>query len=296
MPDEHQRPVGWSIGYGDFFLSKLRRKLLPLLEMPAARRPFRLFSTSNDVISTHIRAGGAFEAETLGMIDAVAERHALKQGVALDIGANIGNHAVWMAQRFGEVVAFEPNPIIASVLRANAMLNQCTNMHVVETALSDHEGTAMLVARRGDHIGTLELDEHGTSAGNSIPAARVALQTGDSVLESLRLSTAPVTFIKMDIEGAEVQALAGLDRTLRRDHPVICFEARNPVEGEAVRERLRQAGYSRFFAVHASRLVLLQLLNPRTWISWTKRYSLVPLEAFEDKHYAAVFAWTRDLR
>lgn len=296
MPNEHHQPVAWTIGYGDFFLAKLRRKLLPLLEMPAGQRPFRLFSTSNDVISTHIRAGGVFEAETLGMIDAVAGRHELKQGVALDVGANIGNHAVWMAQRFREVVAFEPNPVMATVLRANAMLNQCANLLVAETALSDHDGMATLVARRGDHIGTLELDEHGLPADDSIPAATVRLQTGDSVLESLPLSKAPVTFIKMDIEGAEVQALSGLAGTLRRDHPVICFEARNQAEGEAVRVKLRHAGYSWFFSVHASRLGLLQLLDPRNWVSWTKRYSLAPLEAFEDRHYAAIFAWIKDLR
>lgn len=286
---------GWSIGYRAFFLAKLRRMLLRVLELPADQRPFRLFTTSNDVISTHVRAGGAFEPEVLGMISAVAGKHALRNGVALDIGANLGNHAVWMSRHFRKVVAFEPNPIMALVLRANAALNACANLQVVQTALSDHVGSATLVSRRADHIGTLELDKVGSSAEGGLPATVVELRRGDDVLGELGLSEEPVAFIKLDIEGAEVAALRGLAGTLRRHHPVVCFEARNPREGEAVRQALRAVGYSHFFAVRASRIGPRQLFDWGTWRSRTKHYDLVPLEAFEDRHYAAVFAWTASI-
>lgn len=293
MSDKNHPPVDWKIGYRAFFAAKLRRKLLPFAEMPAGERHCRMFSTNNDVISAQIGTGGVFEPEVLGIIDAIAERHGLKSGTALDIGANIGNHAIWLAQHFRQVIAFEPSPVMAAVLHANKLLNQRRNLHIVETALSDRSGVATLVARRSDHIGTLELDESGASASTELQAT-VSLRTGDDVLGSLGFS-GQVSMVKIDIEGAEVQALSGLRRTLIRDRPVICFEARNPTEGEAIRIELQAAGYAHFFSVRASRLGPLQLLNFRNW-PLSKRYDLVPLQAFEGHHYSAVFAWTGDLR
>lgn len=293
--DDDLRASQWTISYRRFFLAKLRLALLSAGELPAEERPFRLFSISNDVISGQIRSGGAFEPEVLGMIAAVTRRHGLGSAIALDVGANIGNHAIWMAQRFAYVVAFEPSPVIATVLRANRALNQCDNLHVEEVALAECEGAATLVTMRSDHIGTLELDEKAAPASDTPLSARVRLRAGDQLLQELPLPALPVSFIKIDVEGAEVRALTGLRETLCRDHPVICFEARNPSEGGAVRQVLQKMGYSYFYAIEGSRLGLRQILTAHKRRTWFKHYRLVPLESFQQRHYAAVFAWNREL-
>lgn len=298
MPTEEPsklREPEWSIGYGRFFASKIRRKLATWAELPLPDRPFRLFCTTNDVISTHIRAGGMYEPEVLGMIRAIAVRLGLRDGIGLDIGANIGNHSVWMASLFSQVVAFEPSKVMSTVLRANALLNRCNNLRIVEAALSNHHGTANLTNRRTDHIGTIELDES-PEAGDDLNSDTIALVRGDQVLSELLLTSHPVSFIKIDVEGSEVAALDGLSETLRRHHPVICFEARNRIEGDAVRSILTSNGYTHFYAIQASRLGLkglaLSLHRPDLRL---KRYRLARLTHFEDRHYAAVFAWHRDL-
>lgn len=283
----------WSVEYRDFLLAKARRKLATWLELPGPERPFRLFSTCNDAISTHIRAGGVYEAHVLGVIRSVALRFALGRGIALDVGANIGNHSIWMSQYFSQVIAFEPDPAMSTVLRANALFNRRTNIRIVAAALSNFCGIARMKRRRADNIGTMELVAE-TSADLDENTDTVEVTIGDQALSDLEVAL-PVSFIKIDVEGAEVAALEGLSMTLRRDHPVVCFEARNRSEGEAIRSILTASGYTHYYEIEASRLNLRNLLRIVRSRRWVKHYWLAPVGTFDNRYYAAVFAWTREL-
>ena len=97
--------------------------------------------------------------------------------------------------------------------------------------------------------------------------------------------------IKIDVEGAELPALQGLAACLQRDHPVICFEVRHPAEGQLVRAFLEDAGYRDFQAIRASRIGLGSLHRLLTRAGRSKHYQLEPVAEFEDRHYAAVFAF-----
>ena len=261
------------------------------LELGAGQRRIRLFTLDNDVIGRRIRTQGAYEPEVLAAIDAVAAGAGRSAGVALDIGANIGNHAVSMARSFSRVVAFEPHPVMAAALRANALLNGCSNLQVMEMALSAHVGDGVLQQQRPDHSGTLELAADGASAMDAPGRVAVQLMRGDDVLDRVLEPGERVTLIKIDVEGAELPALQGLAACLQRDHPVICFEVRHPAEGQLVRAFLEDAGYRDFQAIRASRIGLGSLHRLLTRAGRSKHYQLEPVAEFEDRHYAAVFAF-----
>lgn len=280
-----------SIPYRRFFASRLRLAILRWLELGADQRRVRLFTLDNDVIGRRVRAQGAYEAEVLASIDAIAACTGRGTGVALDIGANIGNHAVSMAHTFSRVIAFEPHPVMAAALRANALLNGCDKLQVMEMALGAHAAAGVLQQQRPDNFGMFELVSVGAVQADTHAQVAVQLVRGDDVLDKVLEQGERVSFIKIDVEGAELPALQGLMACLQRDHPVICFEARNAAEGRQVRAFLMDAGYRDFQTIRASRIRLGSLHRLLTRAGRTKHYQLEPVAEFENRHYAAVFAF-----
>lgn len=289
------QPV-FSIPYRRFFAGRLRMWISRKLELANNQRRIRLFTLDNDVIGRRIRVQGAYEPEVLAAIDAIAGDAGLNNGVALDIGANIGNHAVSMSRTFSRVIAFEPHPVMAAALRANALLNGCENLQVIELAIGAHQGQGILQQQEPDNFGMFELAlDHpiATDAANRVAVQQVTVELarGDDVLDQVLAPGERITLIKIDIEGTELPALQGLTACLRRDQPVICFEVRTPAEGQQVRAFLVDMGYGHFQAIRASRIGLGSLHNLLTRSGRSKHYRLEAVSEFEDRHYAAVFAF-----
>ncbi len=61
----------------------------------------------------------------------------MAQGLVLDIGANIGAHAVAFSRTAQRVITFEPQPHTYRVLCANLALNCCVNVEAHQVALGD---------------------------------------------------------------------------------------------------------------------------------------------------------------
>ena len=130
-------------------------------------------------------------------------------GVAVDIGANIGYYTLLMARTVGpegRVIAFEPDAENARILRKNLEANGYSNVTVVEAAVAEAEGVVRLHLADGNSVNhRLSADEDGR-ATVEIPA--VTLDEWLAVHDITR-----VDFIKLDIEGAETRALAGMKHT-----------------------------------------------------------------------------------
>lgn len=152
--------------------------------------------------------------------------------VFLDIGANIGTITVAMAKTVKKVYAFEPIPDNLALLNENVRLNNLTNVEVHPVALGSKFGKV-----------SMETDS-GESGGFSIRGeGDIELVTLDSV------HTAP-TFMKIDVEGHELEVLKGGRKTIESHKPTIWFEV-NLVETRrrgdwwlsGVERELRSLGY-----------------------------------------------------
>jgi FkbM family methyltransferase len=133
----------------------------------------------------------------------------LKGKVVLDLGANVGQYAIPLSRRFKQVVAVEPNPIAATILRRNIALNQVTNIMVIEKAITPRGGSVRLY--RGDFLSTWS---------TSRPSPDFI--TVDSVMLSDLIEEFPeVDLIKLDVEGAEGELLASAKTALGRVHRVV---------------------------------------------------------------------------
>lgn len=143
--------------------------------------------------------------------------------VFVDVGANIGLFTLKMAPSAARIVAVEPGEAAGTQLAANIALNGFSNVSVVRKALSDAPGRAALFHNPlGDDPQAFSLLSDGSDAGSE----SVELTTLDLLVAEQGLPR--VDCIKIDVEGAEGQVLAGARQTLERDRPTVIFEMNCP--------------------------------------------------------------------
>ena len=149
---------------------------------------------------------------------AALARHLSPGGVFYDIGANVG-FFVTLAARLvgaqGRVYAFEPNPRCAAQVRRNAALNGFAHVEVVEVAASSGPGTATLHFGQTSGVSSI-VGERGAD-GIAVPL----LAIDDFVRER---GARPPSLVMIDVEGAEIEVLAGMQATLAAHRPVVMCE------------------------------------------------------------------------
>ena len=139
-----------------------------------------------------------------------------------DIGANVGYYTVLAAKiagAKGKIIAFEPDEENAKLLKENLELNKCQNVVVRPEAVFETNG----------RIGfNLEKNNKGDSSVAKDDAGKISVPcvTIDSFFSSERELSPSV--IKMDIEGAEIQALRGGTKTLLSLKKIKLFIEYNP--------------------------------------------------------------------
>lgn len=147
----------------------------------------------------------------------------LKAGaVFYDVGANIGFLSLIGARLVGpagRVYAFEPVPANAELVRRNAVLNGFSQVEVVEKALGRRSGRAELALAA--YAGGAVLAEVGTPPDGA-GVITVALASIDDLVELAGF--APPGLVKIDVEGAELEVLEGMERTLAAHRPVLLCE------------------------------------------------------------------------
>lgn len=133
----------------------------------------------------------------------------------LDIGANVGLYTLLLARQVGttgRVIAFEPGPKSYSLLVQNIALNGYTNVCAENVAVSERAGTVDLyVCRTGESDNRIAGTLNPTDNWDKMSIRSIDI---DTYLDQNGI--AEVDFIKMDIQGAELFALRGMEQTLRR--------------------------------------------------------------------------------
>jgi FkbM family methyltransferase len=169
----------------------------------------------------------------------------------LDIGANIGHTTVSYAAcvgPLGQVHAFEPCPHLTAHLRENVSRNRLTNVQLHPVVVSDNDGTTDF------HValdGASALSSLRPLEGRATRLVSVPCVTIDSLLPSL----GTVSFVKIDVEGAELRVLQGMRKLIKRDKPLIQAEVTEAWmrelggSAEGVRELLTDSDYILFVAV-----------------------------------------------
>jgi FkbM family methyltransferase len=175
--------------------------------------------------------------------------------VFVDIGANAGYFVCMAAARVGptgKVIAFEPNPDNCELLTLSVEANNFKNVELHPYAVAAKEATLGLVAGHNDSNGRL------LSPTETAPAANTQYVKA-IVLDSYLADRPKIDMIKMDIEGAEPQALAGMGKLIEKHRPVI-FTEFNPDVIEMTSQTSGEAYLDQLYA-HRYSLFVLELNN-----------------------------------
>lgn len=171
----------------------------------------------NGGVDDDIYKTGTWEPEILAII----KKYIPKNGVFIDIGANIGFHSLAAAVavgKEGKVVSFEPIPRLRDQMLRSVKKNDFANISVEPFALGLDEKEAVL-SIVDENIGASSLQnvDVDREVNNKVV---VSVKQLDSYMDHF----SHIDLIKIDIEGSEFEALRGGEELIKKFKPVIVLE------------------------------------------------------------------------
>lgn len=173
---------------------------------------------------------GNYDPEEINLVKFLATDMADKLDrpiTMIDGGANIGVHTIEWAKHLnhrGRIVAFEAQEHIYHMLCGNAAINNCFNVKLFNAALSSSEGWLEIPKPNYNDtgsFGSMELKQHAKSEhiGQDLTQKTTVPTMAIDDFEFQHLD-----FLKLDVEGMEMEALAGADETIKRCKPRMLIE------------------------------------------------------------------------
>lgn len=184
-------------------------------------------SATDYIQRTILQSGEAYE---LDMLRDMAG-HLSSGDLVIDVGANIGNHSLYLVAVAGcRVVAFEPNSRLADIFNRSVELNSFADrVRVFVRGVGRDVGRACFKTVNESNLGSQSL----------------ALGEGD--VEVVRLDdqtfSQSVKIIKIDVEGMELDVLMGASELISRDKPMLYVESITEAEWGAIFHHLTDIGY-----------------------------------------------------
>lgn len=169
-------------------------------------------------------------------------KHLVQKGqTVFDLGANNGIHSLLFSHLTGpsgKIYVFEPLPENIDEIKKNCSLNQVGNITIVEAAVGNHDGTVKfflgLLNKQGSIAGI------GRESGKEVEVKLISLKS------FINNGNIKPDFIKIDIEGAESDALAGMGELIGSLQPVFFIELHTPEQDRKVGDIFMNQNYTLF--------------------------------------------------
>lgn len=205
----------------------------------------KLYVSTHDIsLAPHLIAEGHWEAWVSFLVTRIVERG---QRV-VDVGANFGYYTVLMAEAVGtagKVISIEANSYLAQLVWRSATINGMSHVSVFPKAAWAAAGKELELTVPSGFLGSgfvSPVEESGPEAGVK---ERVQTMAVDDVLDDL---DGRVDFVKIDVEGAEPQVLAGMERTIRANPRIKILMEHSENHDHAFFEELK----ARFFVTRVT--------------------------------------------
>ncbi len=185
-----------------------------------------LLDKKNGFVDEEIFANGIYEPEILQLY-----KKTIKPGdVCVDIGTNIGLHALFASKLVGEtgqVICFEPIKSIFDQLSKSMDKNNMKNIIAHNKAIGQNPGKINIYKNK-----------------NNMGASSIALQKGDFT-EEIEISNgselnnlSKINFIKIDTEGYEWEVIQAIDTHIIKYKPTILFEYTPLLYGDEITQKI----------------------------------------------------------
>ena len=155
-------------------------------------------------------------------IQNIFAQHLKTSDVFYDIGANVGFFSIIAAKLVGDtgkVYAFEPGEGNAKSIRHNAQLNNFSQVEVIEKAVSNTSGSGQLLLAKYSGGHALATADAPPDLAGELTVNIVSI---DDLIAQNKIE--PPNFVKVDVEGAELDVLKGMTETIKTYQPTIIYE------------------------------------------------------------------------
>lgn len=201
----------------------------------------------NDLIGKCISHAGIFAPNEIYFFQSWVE----SSWNIVEIGANIGNHAVYLSKMIpdGNMLCFEPQYDIFSLLVTNTVLNRCANVKCIPLAIAGESKTItytlpdVVSSNRGGFSIPVHTDIQQDVSGNN-RTSRLTMSPWNDIPETNDLSS--VDLFKIDVEGMELTVLQEIRDVIIRDTPYVFIEY-NTETFQGIVAMLQSIGYNLYY-------------------------------------------------
>ncbi len=185
-----------------------------------------------------------------------------RMGSILDIGVNLCQTLLKIASYNSKVnyYGFEPNPVCYTYSKVLIRRNNLSSFKVFPVGLSD-EGAVVKLFGDNDHASGASMVENFRNNIAKYPLIHhVPVMRGDVVLKNENIDA--INFVKIDVEGAELEVIKGLQETLLKYKPVIIMEILPVYSAESVNGKMRQTRQDELLKLlHEMNYILLLIIE-----------------------------------
>jgi FkbM family methyltransferase len=207
------------------------------------QKTFDIESVSQEdwIYTRIVQTGTFYEIDLLEYISSIKRYFSKKNSIAIDVGANIGNHSLFLRSFLVDhLIAVEPNPKVLPVLSRNLERN-INSYSIYDCALGETDSLGSIVLPDGaeKNIGMAKIALDGKDK-------TIRITTLDAIVAQWKKSNIQngiISIIKIDVEGMELAVLKGARNTIRKYRPHLFIEAGTPEEYFEVNTYLRSLGY-----------------------------------------------------
>jgi len=197
-----------------------------------------LYPAKDKYVAGSLREYGEYSPSEINLI-----RDIIRPGwVCLDVGANVGVVSLAMSTKAGRVIAIEPQYFINQLLVCNASLSGKDNIDVIQAAVGKELGKVNIPVFNYNNLnnyGAISYQEWGQG------------QEVDMItIDSLRgLVDREFNFIKLDVEGMELEVLKGARKTIEQDKPLLWVENDKQEKSKELVEYVYSMGYIPYWVI-----------------------------------------------
>ena len=181
----------------------------------------KILGNINNYIEWNIFFLGGYEKEELELYKKILNNLYIEP-LMFDVGSNNGSHSLYLSRYCNQIFSFEPDKKIFKLLHRNLKLNGLENIHISYLAMSDlNKENQIFYCANDFNLGTGSLNkEHNLKNTEEILVSTIK---GDQISKKV----SKVDFIKIDVEGHEVNVLEGFRKTIENNSPTIAIEISN---------------------------------------------------------------------
>lgn len=200
---------------GDKYPNLSKDKSIYYCETPMGNYSLPMNGLEKDAVTTVLVRGKIFEPEVIE----VAKKYIRKGTVVLDIGANFGQMSIEFSKLVGEkgkVFSFEAQEFVFNYLEKNIKNNNILNVEIIKKAIWDKDDISL-------YFSEPDMNSGAPYSGKSVSTNFEKKEIKTITIDSLNIQE-PISFMKVDIEGADIFALRGAKNTILKNRMPIIFE------------------------------------------------------------------------